>query len=164
MSEHYKAPEAELLQQQDTLQYAGFGLRLGASILDSIWIIALTLSLGWMVYGMMYFESEAFVKGTADIFISYVLPFMLTMGFWFYKSATPGKMLLGMIIVDADTLQAPSKRQLGIRYFSYYLSMLPLFLGFFWVIWDDRKQGWHDKLAGTLVIKKPVNRMKPVNT
>lgn len=154
MNNHYQAPESNLLNQQNDIQYASFWLRMGASALDSVWVIALTLSLGWLVYGMMYFESEALIKGNADIFISFILPFILTMAFWLYKSATPGKILLGMIIVDADTLQAPSKRQLTIRYFSYYLSMLPLFLGFFWVIWDDRKQGWHDKLAGTLVIKK----------
>jgi uncharacterized RDD family membrane protein YckC len=32
--------------------------------------------------------------------------------------------------------------------------MLPLCLGIFWVGWDKRKQGWHDKIAGTLVIKE----------
>ncbi len=39
------------------------------------------------------------------------------------------------------------------RYFGYYVSILPLMLGIIWVGIDKRKQGWHDKLAGTVVIR-----------
>jgi len=40
------------------------------------------------------------------------------------------------------------------RYFGYYVSGLILALGFIWIAFDKRKQGWHDKLAGTLVIRE----------
>jgi uncharacterized RDD family membrane protein YckC len=63
-------------------------------------------------------------------------------------------MILGIKIVDANTLGKASPGQLLIRYLGYYISMLPLCLGIFWVGWDKRKQGWHDKIAGTLVIKE----------
>ena len=56
-------------------------------------------------------------------------------------------------IVDAKTGGKPSLGQLVGRYFSYFLSALPLGLGIFWVGWDAKKQGWHDKLAGTLVVR-----------
>ena len=82
-----------------------------------------------------------------------MLPFAITVVFWIYKAATPGKMLLGMSIIDASTLQKASKGRLILRYFAYYISMIPFGLGFFWVVWDKKKQGWHDKIAGTLVIK-----------
>jgi uncharacterized RDD family membrane protein YckC len=36
-----------------------------------------------------------------------------------------------------------------------FLSGLVLFLGFFWIGWDHEKQGWHDKIAGTVVVKVP---------
>jgi len=39
------------------------------------------------------------------------------------------------------------------RYFAYYISILPFMLGFVWVAIDSKKQGWHDKMAGTLVVK-----------
>jgi uncharacterized RDD family membrane protein YckC len=39
-----------------------------------------------------------------------------------------------------------------IRYLGYYVSIFALGLGFLWVAWDDKKQGWHDKMAGTVVI------------
>jgi len=34
----------------------------------------------------------------------------------------------------------------------YFIAFLPVGLGFFWIIWDKRKQGWHDKIAGTVVV------------
>ena len=150
----YSTPKADLDRGDREPAYGGFWIRVAAAIIDSIWIVALTLALGWMIYGAIYLQSTEIVMGYADFFISYVLPFLLTMLFWYYKSATPGKMVLGLKIVDAATLGKPSKGQLVGRYLAYYLSGLPLFLGFLWVAWDRRKQGWHDKLAGTLVIRR----------
>ena len=62
-------------------------------------------------------------------------------------------MAISARIVDARTGNRPSNGQLVGRYLAYYLSMLPLFAGFFWVAFDPRKQGWHDKLANTLVVR-----------
>jgi uncharacterized RDD family membrane protein YckC len=63
-------------------------------------------------------------------------------------------MAIGAEIVDAKTLSKPSTRQLIIRYLGYYVSILPFMLGFIWAAFDHRKQAWHDKLAGTVVIQK----------
>jgi uncharacterized RDD family membrane protein YckC len=41
------------------------------------------------------------------------------------------------------------------RYLGYFVSTIPFGLGLFWIGWDKRKQGWHDKLAGTVVIRAP---------
>lgn len=73
---------------------------------------------------------------------------------WYYLSATPGKMLLGMKLVDADTGHAPTLRQNIIRYLGYFVSTVPFMLGFLFVAWDKRKQGWHDKMANTVVVYK----------
>jgi len=81
--------------------------------------------------------------------------------FWVFKNATPGKMLFRCVIVDAETLAPPSTAQNIVRYLCYYVSLIPLGLGFFWIGFDRRKQGWHDKIARTVVIKgRP--RQKPV--
>jgi uncharacterized RDD family membrane protein YckC len=77
--------------------------------------------------------------------------------FWIYRQATPGKMAISARIVDAKTGQAPSTRQLVIRYLGYFVSTIPFGLGLMWVGFDPRKQGWHDKLAGTVVVR-PRNR------
>jgi len=50
-------------------------------------------------------------------------------------------------------IQKYSKGRLALRYLGYYVSTIVLFLGFFWVAWDKKKQGWHDKMARTVVIK-----------
>lgn len=153
MKNIYATPNSDLSPESKDIQYSGFWIRALAALLDSIWLLILTFGLGWMIYGAIYFESTNFSEGYADIFITYVLPFFITMMFWFYKSATPGKMLLGMKIVDAKTLEKASKGKLSLRYLGYYISALALGLGYFWVGWDPRKQSWHDKIAGTLVIK-----------
>ena len=149
----YTPPEADLHTDSGAPVYAGFWIRVLAALIDSIWLLLLTFSLGWMIYGAYYIESEALLLGWADFLISYVLPFALTMLFWFYRSATPGKMVVGAKIVDARTLEPASKGRLVLRYIGYYIAMLPLFLGILWVAWDPRKQGWHDKIAGTVVIR-----------
>lgn len=134
--------------------YAGFGLRLGASIIDILILLPLLYGLGYAVYGSAYFSSTEAIKGTADYFIQIVLPMAITLVFWHYKSATPGKQILGLKIVDASTFEKPSTGQFVLRYFAYIVSMLPLGLGFIWVIFDKRKQAFHDKIARTLILKK----------
>jgi uncharacterized RDD family membrane protein YckC len=73
--------------------------------------------------------------------------------FWKKKQATLGKMCLSVKIVDAKTLGKPTNKQLISRMLGYIVSTVPLLLGFFWISFDPRKQGWHDKIAGTVVVK-----------
>lgn len=155
MDDIYKTPEAELEGDHTNLgvTYGGFWIRVVASLLDTAWLVPLTLALGWMIYGATYFQTTSMMMGWADFFISYVLPFLLTLAFWIYKAATPGKMILGLRIADAETHEPVSKGRLVVRYLSYFISMFPLMLGILWVGWDERKQGWHDKIARTVVVK-----------
>ena len=74
-------------------------------------------------------------------------------GFWSAFAATPGKMLMGQIIVDAETGEPIGPGSAILRYLVSLISALPLYLGYFWMIWDDKKQTWHDKAANTLVIR-----------
>ncbi|HEY7885750.1 MAG TPA: RDD family protein, partial [Cellvibrionaceae bacterium] len=86
--------------------------------------------------------------------LHYGIPALFFLAFWIVKSATPGKMATKMIIVDAETLQKPDPIRLIVRYIGYYVSLLPLGLGFLWILWDPKKQGWHDKMAKTVVIRQ----------
>jgi uncharacterized RDD family membrane protein YckC len=151
----YKAPASDLTEniQRDT-EYAGFWVRTLASLVDSVLVVVLIVPILTMIYGKAYWENEAFVAGAWDVLFNYILPAVAVVMFWVYKSATPGKMLFGIYIVDATTGGKPTTGQLIGRYAGYYVSMLGIFLGFLWVAFDARKQGWHDKLAGTVVVKK----------
>lgn len=137
----------------DNMEYVGFWARVGATLIDSLLIVAITLPLLFLIYGANYFLSEETIKGPADVLISYVLPTVAVIAFWHLKQATPGKMLLGAKIVDAKTGLPPATGKLVIRYFAYIISLIPLGLGYFWIAFDPKKQAWHDKLAGTVVVR-----------
>src|SRR5262245_17832811 len=134
-------------------EYVGFWARVGASIIDTI-LMGIILVPVARVFGIGGDLESAFqLDSPANIMVNGVLPAIAVILFWMYRQATPGKMLIGAKIVDEQPLGTPSTGQLMRRYFAYYLSTIVLLLGFFWVGWDARKQGWHDKLAGTLVIR-----------
>jgi len=134
-------------------EYAGFWIRTGAAIIDTILMLIIIATVLTAIYGTNYWVSESFSLGIWDVFFNYILPAIAVIIFWIYKSATPGKMATKLTIVDAKTGGKPSTGQFIGRYLGYYVSMIPLFLGIIWVGIDKRKQGWHDKLAGTVVIK-----------
>jgi uncharacterized RDD family membrane protein YckC len=134
-------------------KYVGFWARVLATLIDSVLIMAITLPPLLAIYGLAYLENNEAVSGLAAILISNILPMILVILFWTKKQATPGKMAVSAKIVDAETGGKPSKKQCVGRYFAYILSALPLGLGFLWVAFDSKKQAWHDKLAGTVVVK-----------
>ena len=134
-------------------KYVGFWARVLATLIDSVLIMAITLPPLLAIYGLAYLENDEAVSGLADILISNILPMILVILFWTKKQATPGKMAVSAKIVDAETGGKPSKKQCVGRYFAYILSAIPLGLGFLWVAFDAKKQAWHDKLAGTVVVK-----------
>jgi uncharacterized RDD family membrane protein YckC len=74
---------------------------------------------------------------------------------WHKWSATPGKMLFRIKIVDADTEAPITDRQILLRLFGYIPSSVCLLAGFFWIGIDKRRQAWHDKIANTLVVVVP---------
>ena len=147
------------MPEQD-VEYAGFWIRVGAAIIDTLLIMAVLIPLLVAIYGWAYFEgaNTGLFAGPADFLLSWVAPAVAVIVFWIYKQATPGKMVLSIRIVDATTGGPPSTGQCVGRYFAYFVSIFPLGLGLIWVAFDKRKQGWHDKLAGTVVIrsKNPV--------
>lgn len=136
-----------------SVRYVGFWARVLASVVDSI-LMALAISpIAYAMYGAAYFDIEnPRALGLGDIVLQYVLPGIAVFLFWIYRSATPGKIMLKAKIVDADTLGKPEPWQWVVRYLGYYVSMFTLFLGFLWVAFDRRKQGFHDKLGRTVVI------------
>lgn len=142
------------MQRQD-VEYGGFWIRVLASLIDTLLLALLLYPILVAIYGRDYFDPQrtGFVAGPADFLLSYVAPTIAVVAFWIYRQATPGKMILSLRIVDAATGNAPSIGQCIGRYFAYFVSIIPLGLGLLWVAFDDRKQGWHDKLAGTVVVR-----------
>lgn len=133
-------------------EYAGFWIRVGASILDTVLLIAILVPIILLHFGTDVSHLEK-ADNPWGIFYNYILPGIIIIIFWRYKSATPGKILLNLKIADAETGGKPTNLQYILRYLGYFVASLPLGLGIFWVAFDRKKQGWHDKMAKTVVIQ-----------
>lgn len=157
---------AKVLEQtwgidMDRCEYAGFWIRAVAGIIDSLLLTVVTAPILISIYGMDYY-ADAFdpdvpmFRGLSDFVVSIVLPAIAVILFWIHRQATLGKMAISARVVNAHTGENPSTAQCIGRYFAYIPSVLALGIGILWVAFDNRKQGWHDKLAGTVVIRRTV--------
>jgi len=141
-------------------QYAGFWRRVGATLIDTAIMLAVITPLLYALYGAAYFTAArpAFsYAGVGDFAVNQLLPLLMAVVLWVKFRGTPGKRLLDCVVVDATTLRALTVRQAVIRYFAYLASILPLGLGFLWILRDRCKQGFHDRIAGTVVLYVPAD-------
>ena len=134
-------------------EYAGFWIRFGAMLIDLVVMIIVLYIPLTIIYGEEYWLGEQFIYGFWDVTLGYIVPIVATIWFWLRYMGTPGKMATKLRIVDAATGNKMTTGQAIGRYFAYIIAMLPLCLGLIWVGIDKKKQGWHDKLAGTVVIR-----------
>lgn len=145
------------------IRYLGFWARLVAFLVDStVASIALAPLVTHLLGAVIMTDYNLadpdelrllLVKLSSQLLVDLLFMGVIFILLWIFFNATPGKMLFRAVIVDADTLQAPRVWQNIVRYLGYFLSLLPFGLGFLWIGFDRRKQGWHDKLAGTVVIR-----------
>jgi len=149
----------------DLKRYAGFWRRTLATLIDTAIILILmkVLSLLFFDGQMMVIETDNnqnfSLKSSFTSSINWMQELILvviTIVLWMKFLGTPGKLILGCQVVDAKTFTAMNPGQAVLRYVAYIISMVPMMLGFFWIAWDKRKQGFHDKIAGTVVILKDV--------
>jgi uncharacterized RDD family membrane protein YckC len=72
--------------------------------------------------------------------------------FWLqWNGQTPGKRVMGIMIVKEDGSKFTVSDAI-MRYVGYIISGVALMIGFIWILFDSKKQGWHDKIAKTLVV------------
>ncbi|ANW26173.1 hypothetical protein BA953_18535 [Vibrio coralliilyticus] len=141
-------------------EYAGFWIRFAASLIDTVLLLLLITPLMHWVYGEVYWSSDDFLLGGWDLVLNWICPLIATVAFWVYRSATPGKMALKLEVLDADTGHRLTLSKSVIRYLAYYISAIPLCLGFIWIAFNGKKQGWHDLIANTVVVRKVIQHEK----
>jgi uncharacterized RDD family membrane protein YckC len=132
--------------------YATFWQRAAALLVDWLIVVVIAMPIIVVAFGAAYFSLDP-VRRSGDLAIALVVGGLIV-GFWRYCGATPGKLAVGIKIVDANTGGVPSTGRLVIRLLCYLLSAAPFYLGFLWAAIDRRKQAWHDKIAGTIVIQE----------
>ena len=161
--EQAQSPFEEFRPQTQSVEYAGFWLRVVAYIIDSIilWIPSFIISMVLGIGTGMNIDPET--QNPADIFTP---AYFGSMGinvliYWLYfalmessaKQATLGKMALKLKVTDMDGRRIGFGQATG-RFFAKIISGIILLIGYIMVAFTERKQGLHDIIAGTLVIKK----------
>ena len=127
-------------------RYAGFWIRLLAYIIDAIILGALTFPLARVLSMMGIGEQSSNVMSIA---ISWMYFAVFETSGWM---ASPGKKALGLIVTDEQGGQLSVGRATR-RYFAKILSALLLGIGFVMIAFTARKQGLHDKMFHTLVLR-----------
>ena len=122
------------------VEYAGFGRRLGGYLID----VVILLVIGGI--------SSIIVASALGSLISFVISF----GYVVLLNAnggTLGKRILDMRLQNKETGENIGIGMAVVRYFVAIASGLAILIGYFWVLWDPNKQTWHDKAAGSVVVK-----------
>ncbi len=130
----------------NNMMLASFGDRLAAAFLDAIiMMIPLAICSG-IAYGIFGTTQLGRLVGLLPGAAYYI---MLPAS---EKGGTFGKQIMKIKIVDLNGNPIDYSKSI-LRYFGTIISSLPLGLGYFWVLFDDKRQAWHDKIAGTYVVK-----------
>ena len=150
-----EAAAAPGAQARPAVEYVGFWKRLVAALIDLMILLVIVVPLEWLIYGGDYFQ--LLLEGrtlTVDLVIQLVILVAVIL-FWRYTKATPGLLAISARIVDAKTLAPVGSGRLIVRavVLAVMLALfVPLGVGLLWIGIDRRKQGFHDKLAKTVVV------------
>jgi uncharacterized RDD family membrane protein YckC len=143
----------------DTSPYAGFWVRVAASCIDGsiIGLLLLPLQLSSVMTAIDVssgvFPSPSFVERypfLASVLVGWLYEAVLESSIW---QATVGKKMCGLYVTDEDGARLSFGRATG-RYFAKFLSVFTAYIGFVLVAFTARKQGLHDKIAGTYVMRR----------
>jgi len=121
------------------MNYAGFWRRFVASIIDGI------------ILGALVGILAAIALETAS-WLGSIIGIIYVIGFWTWRGQTPGKMVMGIKIIKTDGSPIGIGRAI-LRYVGYLVSTIIICIGYLMIAWDSKKQGLHDKIAGTYVVK-----------
>ena len=146
------------------VRYGGFWIRFVAVFIDGIIVSIPGIILGVIVgvaYGVasgVTGNNNATANGafTGVQLLIDLLDFALTVGYFVYfwgTGSTLGMRLFHLRVADATTGLPIGFGRAALRYVGYILSIIVCYIGLIWAAFDSRKQGWHDKIASTVVLQ-----------
>ena len=131
--------------------YGGFWIRVVAYIIDGILLGVVGLIVDAIFRVNPTDTSSSAYTGAEGI--NFVIWFIYFAAFWSYWSASPGQRIFKLRVVDANTMQPISTGKAVVRALGLFIAFIVCFIGVIWVAFDARKQGWADKIAGTVVLQ-----------
>ena len=136
--------------------YAGFWIRFIAYFIDSLIIgIPSTVIFLFLLGGSAAIASQDAAQvqavGRAYQLLSLGASFLYFVVFW-TQGSTPGMRLLNIRVADQSTFQTIGLGKAVLRYIGFVVSSFCCLIGFIWAAFDSHKQGWHDKIGGTVVV------------
>jgi uncharacterized RDD family membrane protein YckC len=146
------------------VEFGDFGPRLVADLIDTqilvgLWIV-FTVIWAIMMAGTGGFRPSGIDDGATALFILIVVVISVASlayfpYFWARSGATPGMKMMNLRVVRDVDGGPISVGQAVLRLIGYWVSGFVLYLGYIWILIDKRRRGWHDLIAGTVVIKAP---------
>ncbi len=146
------------------VEFGEFGPRLVAYLVDMLIVVGLwiVIAIVWAIaaVGTGGLRSRGMDAGAAAALTAFagaatIVSLAYFPWFWARSGATPGMRMMGLRVVRDLDGGPISAGQALLRLVGYWISGLVLYLGYVWILFDKRRRGWHDLIAGTVVIKTP---------
>ena len=140
--------------------YASNGLRFIAYLVDAF-IMVMFGGIILLVFGAIAgaaANDSSSIAGLSALagFAGFLLVYLIYLPwFWGHGGQTPGMMLFHVRVVRAVDGGPVKMGQAYVRLVGFWISAAVFYIGFLWILFDARRQGWHDKIAGTVVIAAP---------
>jgi len=156
------APAPQMQAAVGTLNYATFGPRLLAYLIDGFILSAIMLIPAAVIFAALYLpamknQQPGAIAGIIAI-LGYLLIFVIAVGYQVYfigaKGATPGKKIMKLKVTRLDGTYPIGMGKAFVRVLGYMINGFTCYIGWLMILWDKQRQGLHDKIAGTYVIKE----------
>ncbi|MBK1734658.1 hypothetical protein CKO15_05025 [Halorhodospira abdelmalekii] len=148
-------PSKQSIAESNRTTYGGFWVRVGAALIDLVVMLVPILLLSFLLLVVISptTHEEQLIYDVVDSLLGFALWLVYTAGLhsssW---QATVGKRALGLKVTDLDGNRISFARATG-RYLAEFLNLLTLGIGYIMVALTERKQGLHDKVASTYVVR-----------
>lgn len=146
----------EAVSQGGEKDLAGVGQRLASYLVDAVVLSIIYIALIFL-FGVQI-EEEAIAGGDFPTAFSavYILMAAIAIGYYTYffgNGQTPGMKLVEIKLIRVDGVEPVGYKKGFFRWVGMEISGMIFLLGYLWILIDKNKQGWHDKIAGTYVVK-----------
>ena len=145
----WQAPEPEI-GPAPGVAFAGPGARLVAYIVDIIIVSLVVVLLSILGVALAVTIPPLAILPIVAVI---VIPLIYFPYYWSNSGQTPGMKMMGIRVVRDRDGGPVTSGQAVLRLLGYWVSGAVFYIGYIWIFIDKRKRGWHDLIAGTVVVE-----------